>query len=205
MEESFPDFLYNVTKSLKAGVSIEQAMHDVAKTRKDALSREIVKSFGIKNSFKEAMSFFSENIKSSIIRLCIFLLLTLKEKDVSLSDVLGRISDELWAFYSLYKERDKKIGSLALLVFISGVVLIPFTVAILVFIMQTLPDVVSVQIFLLVLPAITTTFYWSITDKSHFLLLIPICILVSGLTFILTLKIYSLGLPQLSILSYKTS
>ena len=127
IENSLPEMLSELTESLKSGTAIETALKAISDTRKDALGDEMklllkdMKEY----SFSESLTRFAKRTNSRNVSRVVSIINLSMTTNAELTDVLRKISEELWSGYMLDIEKETKTKSSASMILFGGILLTP--------------------------------------------------------------------------------
>ena len=127
IENSLPEMLSELTESLKSGTAIETALKAISDTRKDALGDEMklllkdMKEY----SFSESLTRFAKRTNSRNVSRVVSIINLSMTTNAELTDVLRKISEELWSGYMLGIEKETKTKSSASMILFGGILLTP--------------------------------------------------------------------------------
>jgi hypothetical protein len=127
IENALPDMLSDLTETLKSGIAVETALKDISETRKDALGDEMklllkdMKEY----SFSESLTRFARRTNSKTVSRVVSIINLSMTTNAELTDVLRKISEELWSGYMLDIEKETKTKSSASMILFGGILLTP--------------------------------------------------------------------------------
>jgi len=130
IENSLPEMLSELTESLKSGTAIETALKAISDTRKDALGDEMklllkdMKEY----SFSESLTRFAKRTNSRNVSRVVSIINLSMTTNAELTDVLRKISEELWSGYMLDIEKETKTRSNASMILFGGTLLTPLII-----------------------------------------------------------------------------
>ncbi len=108
MEEALPDALRQMSTSLRAGVSIDAALEDVADSGYGALSEEFERTLAqIRRgrAIEDALRGMATRVKSDLYERAFFLIVEGMERGAELADVLEAVSDDIRQVHTVQRER----------------------------------------------------------------------------------------------------
>jgi Flp pilus assembly protein TadB len=127
IENALPEMLSELTESLKSGTAMETALKEISETRKDALGDEV--KILIKDmkeySFSESLTRFAKRTNSKTVSRIVSIINISMTTNAELTEVMKRISEELWSGYMLDVERETKAKSYASMIQFGGLLLTP--------------------------------------------------------------------------------
>ena len=129
IENTFPDFLRQLSSMLKVGLSFENAMEDLSKFGTGELYDEIrrtVIEIKIGNDFEESWLNLSKRLNSKNLERTFKLILESRKSGGSLANILDDISDDLRAMVVLKRERKSSVMMTVMFLIISAVIAAPF-------------------------------------------------------------------------------
>ena len=127
IENALPDMLSDLTETLKSGTSIETALKDIGDIRKDPLGDEIkmlVKDMK-EYSFAESLTRFAKRTNSKTVSRVVSIINLSMATSAEITDVMKRVSEELWSGYMLDIEKETKTKSSASMILFGGILLTP--------------------------------------------------------------------------------
>ena len=130
IENALPDMLSDLTETLKSGTSIETALKDIGDIRKDPLGDEIkmlVKDMK-EYSFAESLTRFAKRTNSKTVSRVVSIINLSMATSAEITDVMKRVSEELWSGYMLDIEKETKTRSNASMILFGGTLLTPLII-----------------------------------------------------------------------------
>lgn len=127
IENALPEMLGDLTETIKSGTAMETALKDIADTRKDPLGDEIkilVKDMN-EYAFTESLTRFAKRTNSKTVSRIVSIINISMTTNAELTDVMKRISEELWSGYMLDVEREMKAKSYGSMILFGGMLLTP--------------------------------------------------------------------------------
>lgn len=127
IENALPDMLSDLTETLKSGTSIETALKDIGDIRKDPLGDEIkmlVKDMK-EYPFAESLTRFAKRTNSKTVSRIVSIINISMTTNAEVTDVMKRVSEELWSGYMLDVEKETKTRSCASMILFGGTLLTP--------------------------------------------------------------------------------
>ena len=127
IENALPEMLEELTETLKSGTAIETALKNIGDTRKDPLGDEmriLIKDMK-EYSFTESLTRFAKRTKSKTVSRVVSIINLSMTTNAELTDVMKRISEELWSGYMLDVEKETKTRSYASMILFGGTLLTP--------------------------------------------------------------------------------
>lgn len=129
IENTFPDFLRQLSSMLKVGLSFENAMEDLSKFGSGELYDEIrrtVIEIKLANDFEESWLNLSKRLNSKNLERTFKLILESRKSGGGLANILDDISDDLRAIIVLKRERKSSVMMTVMFLIISAVIAAPF-------------------------------------------------------------------------------
>lgn len=186
IENALPEMLSELTESLRSGTAIETALKAISDTRKDALGNEM--KFLLKDmkeySFSESLARFAKRTNSRTVSRVVSIINISMTTNAELTDVLRRISEELWSGYMLDVERETKAKSYAFMIQFGGLLLTPGIISFILSLFGSGIDMGelanSIGIFVLVFAALTSIMYGvSMRRLKESIMLVPLSMFIA--------------------------
>ena len=108
LEEALPDALRQMSTALRAGVSVDAALEDVADSGYGALSEEFERTLAqIRRGrpIEGALRGMARRVKSDLYERAFFLIVEGMERGAELADVLESVSDDIRQVHTVQRER----------------------------------------------------------------------------------------------------
>ena len=127
IESALPEMLEELTETLKSGTSIETALKNIGDARKDPLGDEVrilIKDMK-EYSFAESLTRFAKRTNSKTVSRVVSIINLSMATSAEITDVMKRVSEELWSGYMLDIEKETKTKSSASMILFGGILLTP--------------------------------------------------------------------------------
>jgi len=198
VENALPEMLSELTESLKSGTAIETALKDISETRKDALGDEmklLLKDMR-EYSFSESLTRFAKRTNSMTVSRVVSIINLSMTTNAELTDVLRRISEELWSGYMLDVERETKTKSQASMILFGGALLTPLLIGVIfsifssAFVKEQFQGIAdSVGIFILLLAICATIMYGIVSNRmKQSVMQLPLWMFISYILYTLIIN-----------------
>lgn len=127
LEEALPEVLESISTSIGAGLGLQQALSEVARTRRDETGRLLALAIerSRATSFDAALAEYAINSRSIIIQRVINLLSTAIEQDAPLAEVTNSMSVEYDRLNKLINLREKEMMGQSVLLMMLMCLLLP--------------------------------------------------------------------------------
>ncbi len=108
LEDALPDALRQMSTALRAGVSMDEALEDIAQSNYGALSEEFQRTLAQVRrgrAMQSALRAMASRTKSELFERAFFLVVEGMERGAELADVLEAVSDDIRETHSVQRER----------------------------------------------------------------------------------------------------
>lgn len=129
LEENLPDALRQMSTALRAGVSINEALEDVAQSNYGPLSEEFERTLAqVRRGrpMKNALKAMASRTGSELVQRAFFLVVEGMERGAEMADVLEAVSDDIREVHTVQRERQSSTTQQVMFLLAASLFAAPF-------------------------------------------------------------------------------